>query len=192
MNFWNKLKDWFKEEEQSSPTKPFVKEWLERTEEEKQDLLKWKLSDTCLDFCSLVYDSFSQNENHPYLTFLKSPYSSGFSFNFQKGNYKLRDAQRFMDFLREKVLDLNYIKQMSDYRLYTKNGKTERIERFYQKPRVKLTEKNQMDQLFGNVIIELTIREEEPLNLKFQVNRYSDRNYTESQSFEKLMEGIFL
>ncbi len=192
MNFWNKLKDWFKEEEQSSPTKPFVKEWLERTPEEKVDLLKWKLEDTCLDFCSLVYDSFSQSEKHPYLTFLKSPYSSGFLLDFRKGNYQLRDAQRFMDFLKEKVEHLNYLRQLSDFRLYTRNGKTERIERFYLKPRVKIAENNQVDQLFGNVIIELTIQEKQPLTLKFQVNPYSDRNYTKSQTFEKMIDQIFM
>ena len=58
MNFWNKLKDWFKEEEQSSPTKPFMEEWLERSEQEKEDLQKWKLSENCLKFCDLVYGAF--------------------------------------------------------------------------------------------------------------------------------------
>lgn len=191
MDFWNKLKDWFKEEEQSSPTKPFVEEWLERSDEEKEDLKKWKLSDNCLEFSDLVYGTFLKDEKKSSLTFLKSPYSSGFLIEFKEKQYRLRDVQRFMDFLKEKVLNLNYKRQLSDYRLYTKNNKTERIERFYLKPRLKLLESNQVEQLFGNVIIELTIRDEMPLILKFQVNRYSDRNYTESNTFENLMKALF-
>lgn len=190
-NFWAQVKKWFKEEDASSPTKPFIEEWLERSDEEKQDLIAWKLSDNCLNYCSLVFDSFSEEKNHPALTFLKLPSSSGFIINLKKEETKLRDAQRFMDFLREKVLALNYIRQMSSYRLYTKNGKTERIERFYLKPRLNIVESNQVDQLYGNVIMELTIREEVPLSLKFQVNRYSDRNYTEGRSFKSLMTKVF-
>ena len=191
-NFWKQVKEWFKEADKSSPTKPFIEERLERSETEKVDLQKWKLSDSCLDFCSLIYDSFSENKKHPSLTFLKTPSSSGFIINLKKEEINLRNAQRFMDFLQEKVLALNYKRQNSNYRLYNKNGKTEKIERFYMKPRLKLVGNNQVDQLYGNVMVELTIREEIPLSLKFQVNRYSDRNYTESRTFEKLMEVVFV
>jgi len=43
-NFWKQLKEWFKEEDASSPTKPFIEGRLLRTEAEKEDLKKWKLS----------------------------------------------------------------------------------------------------------------------------------------------------
>lgn len=190
-NFWKQVKGWFKAADESSPTKPFIEERLERSETEQEDLKKWKLSNSCLDLCSLVYDSFLEEKNHPALTFLKLRSSSGFIINLEKEKTSLNDAQRFMDFLREKVLALNYKRQNSNYRLYTKNGKTEKIERFYMKPRLKLVENNRVDQLYGNVIIELTIREEQPLSLKFQVNRYSDRNYTDSRTFGALMEKVF-
>ena len=117
--------------------------------------------------------------------------SSGFIVNLEKENVKLRDAQRFMDFLQEKVLSFNYKRQNSNYRLYTKNNKTEKIERLYMKPRLNVLEDRKVDQLYGNVMIELTIREEKPLRLKFQVNRYSDRNYSDGLTFEQLMEALF-
>jgi len=190
-NFWKQVKGWFKDADESSPTKPFIEEQLERTEAEKEDLKRWKLSDACMDFCSLVYDSFLENKRHSSLTFLKFRSSSGFIINLEKEKAKLRDAQRFMDFLQEKVLSFNYKRQNSNYRLYTKNNKTEKIERFYMKPRLNVLEDRKVDQLYGNVMIELTIREEKPLKLKFQVNRYSDRNYSDGRTFEQLMEELF-
>ncbi len=190
-NFWKQVKGWFKEVDESSPTKPFIEERLERTEAELEDLKSWKLSNSCLELCSVVYDSFLEEKNHPALTFLKLRSSSGFIIDLEKEKTNLRDAQRFMDFLREKVLALNYKRQNSNYRLYSKNGKTEKIERFYMKPRLNIVESGQVDQLYGNVIIELTIREEVPLSLKFQVNGYSDRNYTDSRTFGALMEKVF-
>ena len=168
-----------------------MEEWLERSEQEKEDLQKWKLSENCLKFCDLVYGAFLKDEQGPFLTFLKTPYSSGFLIEFKENQFALQDVQRFMDFLQEKVLSLNYKRQLSDYRLYTKNNKVERIERFYLKPRLKILTTNKVVQQFGNVIIELTIRAEVPLNLKFQVNKYSDRYFTDSESFEDLMKQIF-
>ncbi len=196
-NFWSQVRGWFKEAEESSPTKPFVEEWLERTKEEKEDFNSWKLGSECLDLCSLVHSNFlryqegERESGDNRITFLSSAKAAGFVFHFPKGEYTLREAQRFMDFLKWKVSGLNYVSQLSDYRLYAKRGKSERIERFYLKPRLALNEQNRVDQMYGNIIIELTIRDEVPIHLKLQSNRYSDRNYVDAYSFEELMQSIF-
>ena len=197
-NFWSQVKGWFKDAEQSSASKPFVKEWLERSEDEKKDLELWKLSESCLELTSLVasgYNDFKEDNSKfipKRLTFLSSAKAAGFVLYFPKGKSELREAQRFMDFLKWKVGNLNYISQLSDYRMYVKNGNSERIERFYLKPRLLLNAQNQVDQKFGNILIELTIRDEKPVQLKLQSNRYSDRNYVDADSFQDLMDRIFM
>lgn len=195
-NFWKQLKQWFAEEAESSPSKPFVREWLERTEKEEKDLFSWQLGMAALEINGLVFSQFksfleSKKNGHNVVFFLKNRSSGGFMFYFSQTEYSLRDARRFMDFLNKKVKENSYKTQVADYRLYTKNDLPERLERFYLKPKLLPPIDGKAQQLFGNILIELIIREEQPKQLKFMATTYTDHKFTEGKPFEELMELIF-
>ena len=195
-NFWKQVKNWFNEEAESSPTKPFVQEWLERTDEEETDLFSWQLGMSALELNSLVFSEFkafkeSRKNTHKLVYFLKNQSSNGFMFYFNETDYSLRDAQRFMDFLNKKIKENSYKTHVADCKLYTKNNHPERLERFYLKPRIMPPIDGKAQQLFGNILIELVIREEKPRQLKFQATTYTDHKFIEGKSFEELMNLIF-
>jgi len=195
-NFWSEIKNWFKEEEQSSPTKPFVQEWLDRSEEEEKDLFSWKLGMQALEINGLVYSNFQDFQStgkngHKLVYFLKNQSSGGFMFYFSETDYSLRDARRFMDFLGTKIKDSGYKTQVSDYRLYTKNNHPERLERFYLKPRLMEPIDGKAQQLFGNISIELIIRDDKPRQLKFMATTYTDYQFVDGKTFEELMNWVF-
>jgi len=196
INFWKQVKSWFNEEAVSSPTKPFVQEWLDRTEEEEKDLFSWQLSMSALELNSLVLSQFkefnkSKKNSHKLVYFLKNQSSGGFMLYFSKTDYSLRDAQRFMDFLNMKIKGNGYKTQVADYKLYTKNDHPERLERFYLKPKLMPAIDGKAQQLFGNILIELIIRDEKPRQLKFQATTYTDYQFVEGKSFEELMNLLF-
>lgn len=195
-DFWKQIKNWFNEEAESSPTKPFVQEWLDRTDEEEKDLFIWQLGMAALEINSLVYAQFqnfqeSKKNAHKLVYFLKNQSSGGFMFYFGETDYLLRDAQRFMDFLNKKIKDNGYKTHVADYKLYTKNNHPERLERFYLKPKLMPTIDGKAQQLFGNILIELIIRDDKPRQLKFQATTYTDHQFVEGKSFEELMNLIF-
>ncbi len=191
-SIWQQLKDLFQSAEASSPSQPALHTLIERSAAEQQDYNFWKATLVCsrlVDWVHAQYaltavDSSAVDEG---MDFLNTPSSKGFVVHFFKTQYSRRDATHFFDFLKERVTEnLNYRKQISDSRTYNRPNWVESTERHYLKPRINFATVPH-NQQYGNILIELILRDEKPYQLKFQATNYNDKQFTIAHDFKDLM-----
>ncbi len=121
------------------------------------------------------------------LDFLDTPSMKGFVIHASIGGYDLKELRHLLDYLKERVLTIDYKTYVSDRRIYNRDGKNEMVERHYLKPKVKVTENEQITQKYGNIRIELKCQNDVPINLKFSATGYHDRLFEEAEDFRVLM-----
>ncbi len=200
MDLWKYVKDLFKEEAESNKLKPFIQEPLERSEGEEEDYELWKKTLSkrrLLDWLNTQYASFilsGESEIDRTIDFLNIPSSKGFVIHYDRQLHNHKDFLHLFDYLKERVLTMNYKKYMSDVRTYnqTRNNQNyvESIQRHYLKPRFVVKADNTFDQLYGNIKIELLIRNDVIKNLQFSATHYNDRNFAAADTFNDLMREL--
>lgn len=192
---WEYFQGLFRKAATSSPSNPFLHALIERNEEEKLDYEHWKNTLVRRRLQDWLSDQFAIFKVLPEdideaLDFLDTPSSKGFAIHFHKTQYSRRDTLHFMDFLKEQVLKLEYRTQISDTRTYEKGEWVETIERHYLKPQPMADNPGKLRQRFGNITIELTLRNDKPLLLKFIATVYKDHLFEEGEAFHLLLQAI--
>ncbi len=198
---WNYFKNLFQEAEKSSAQQPLIHELIERTAEEKAEYEQWKKMLVCRRLCSWLNDQYASYLVDPEdldeaIYFLETPSAKGFVIYFRNTQYSRRDCTFLLDYLKERVLALNYRTYVSDTRTYTNDQWVENLQRHYLKPRIhgqvksQAEQKTLLPQYFGNITIELMSRNEQVWNLKFSAVSYRDRMYQEVQEFKDLMTEL--
>jgi len=198
-NFWNKIKKLFSDSEQSSPSQPAIRQMIERSEEEKADYVQWKktaASRRLLDWLNDQYIQFKRQTNNidEAIDFLNTPSSKGFVVHFYQTRYSPREIIHFFDFLKEKVLTLNYSSYVSDSRTYNRPKWVETVQRHYLKPKIlrQAAEQKKTDQQFGNITIELLLRNDKIYQLKFRATTYQDHKFMKAKDFPELMQSLMV
>ncbi|MCO6489752.1 MAG: hypothetical protein J5I98_15155 [Phaeodactylibacter sp.] len=198
-NLWNYFKNLFQKAEESSPSQPLIHEMISRPDEDKADYERWKKTLVCrrlMDWLNAQYAIYltAPRAIDEAIDFLDTPSSKGFVIHFHQTRYSKRDATHFFDFLKEKVLALEYRSQISDLRTYNRADWVETIQRHYLKPGPRIRKTPQDDgrflQKYGNITIELELRDDQVFNLRFRATSYKDSLFKEAREFEELMEGI--
>ena len=195
-DFWKKIKNLFSSVEESSSSNPAVHQLIERSEEELNQYENWKNSLSqrrLMDWLNNEYITYltSPDQVDRSITFLNSTSSKGFVIFFSRTNYNLDEITFLFDLLKEKVLTLPYRTYVSDYRTYMKNDKVETIQRHYLKPSLKLKIAGEKaGQAYGNIKIELLLRNEKVVNLKFSATSYQDHQFKDASDFDELMRKI--
>jgi hypothetical protein len=192
---WEYFMSLFKQSEESSPSRPLLREPLVRTEEEKADYLHWRETLVCRRLVDWLRDQYAIYQVLPDdvdegIDFLDHPSSKGFVVHFHKTNYSARDLRHFLEYLRECTLALNYRSQMADLRSYEHGSGVETSERYYLKPRPNFQSEGPYNQSFGNVMIEVIFRNEQPYHLRFSATSYQDRLYTKPLEFREMMVQV--
>lgn len=194
-DIWAYFKGLFQKAETSSPSQPLIHEMITRSEDEKVDYEFWKSTLVCkrlLNWLNEQYVLYQTNaeRSDQAIDFLNTPSSKGFVVYFDQTRYSDRDIVHFFDFLKEKVLRLNYRTQISDVRSYERPKWVESVQRHYLKPRPGQNDKGQFRQQFGNIMIELTSQNDQFHHLKFRANTYKDYKFEEAQEFEQLLKEV--
>ncbi len=198
-NLWNYFRNLFNKAEESSPSQPLIHEVISRNETEREDYEHWKRTLVCrrlLDWLGGQYAIYrvAPDGIDEAIDFLDTPSSKGFVVHLNKTRYSKRDATHFFDFLKEKVLALEYRSQISDLRTYNRPEWVETIQRHYLKPGPRIRKETQDDgrflQKYGNITIELELRNEQVFNLRFRATSYKDSLFKEAREFEELMQQI--
>lgn len=193
---WKQIKSLFSSAEQSSPIRPAVHELIQRSAEEQADYEHWKNTLVCRRLSDWLNQQFAlyqtlPNDTDDAIDFLNTSNMKGFVVFFHQTRYSKRDAVHFLDFLKDKIKQLNYRLQLSDVRTYNRPNWVESIQKHYLKPRTFFEEGKKIDQQFGNISIDLVLRNDRPHYLRFSATIYQDHLYQEAQSFEELMRTIF-
>jgi hypothetical protein len=198
-NLWNFFKNLLPKAEASSPSQPLIHEMIERSEEEKQDYQQWKQTLVLRRLLDWIKDQFAIYQVAPQdidegIDFLDTPSSKGFVVHFNQTRYSRRDATHFMDYLKETVLRQHYRTQISDTRSYNRANWVETIERHYLKPGLKIqttpAASGKFTQKYGNIMIELELRNDQVYNLRFRATSYKDRQFQQAADFGELMQLI--
>mgnify|MGYP000034909287 CR=1 FL=1 len=192
MQIWSYIKGLFREVEESSHTRPYIHETIERSESELQKYEAWKADLARHRLMNSLGDEYATHQIDPSkvdrsLDFLDTPSMKGFVIHASIGAYQLAELRHLLDYLKERVLTANYYVYVSDRRIYNRDGKNEMIERHYLKPKAKVSENELFSQRFGNVRIELKCQNDAPINLKFSATGYSDSLFEEAEDFRILM-----
>jgi hypothetical protein len=194
-DIWDYFKGLFKKAENSSPTQPLLHEMIQRSAEEKEDYEFWKNTLVCQRMLNWLHEQYLIFRVEPdnideAIDFLDTPSSKGVVVYFFKTQYSLRDVTHFFDHLKEQVLQLNYRTQISDLRSYERNDWVETVQRHYLKPRPAQNDQGQSEQQYGNIMIELTLRNDQIFNLKFRATTYRDHKFAVAQDFVQLMQSV--
>lgn len=196
-DIWNYLKGLFSQSEESSPAQPYIHEMIERSEAEREDYARWKETLVCrrlIDWLSDQYAIFKvlPDDVDEAMDFLHTPSSKGFVIHFHKTRYSRRDVTFLLDYLKERVLALDYKTQISDTRTYNRDNWVETIERHYLKPKPDFMREGKFNQKYGNVTIDMSLRNDQPFRLKLQATIYKDHMFKEADAFQDLMQAILL
>jgi hypothetical protein len=198
-SFWDRITALFEATEQSGPATPAVHEMLKRDEEELHDYDRWKQTlarRRLLDWLVDQYATFrSRGRTDGSVSFLDTPSSKGFVIHVHETQYRLDEIRHFFYYLKERILQLNYRTQISDRRIFTRNDWVETQERHYLKPRTRKQREGApgrggLQQQFGNITVELELRDDVPHNLRLRVTTYQDSLYADAESFGALMMAL--
>jgi hypothetical protein len=197
MDIFAYFRSLFQQSRESSPSKPLVHELIVRTEAEKQDYVRWKetlVFKRLRDWLQEQYVLFLHQPEQLAETveFLHTPSSKGFAVFFSKTRYSGREATHFFDFLKERVLDLEYRVQVSDVRSYERPDWVETVQRHYLKPRPQMNEAGKLRQRFGNITIELILRNDRPFQLRLRATAYKDHLFQEPEDFRQLFAALMV
>ena len=195
MNVWDFFKNLFQEAEESSSFKPLIHETIVRDEKELAVYQAWKESlehRRSIDWLNDQYAIWQvlPKEIDESILFLNTPSSKGFAVHFKESFIENHHAVHLFDYLKEKVLTLNYRPQVQDSRTWSDKNAVQTVDRYYLKPRTSKTADGKINQIFGNITIELLHKDNVPFNLKFQATAYNDRLYQPADDFQLLMNGI--
>ena len=203
-DIWDYFRSLFKKAESSSPSQPLIHEVINRSAEEREDYEYWKgtlVRRRLRDWLNDQYAVFrvAPGDIDEALDFLNTPSSKGFVIYFYKTRYSRRDARHFFDYLKEQMTGIGYRPQVSDLRTYHRPEWVETVERHYLKPRPFFSgDKNhqpdkpaeKFDQRYGNVTIELLLRDDQVHHLRFRATTYRDHLFKEAADFKDLMLNL--
>lgn len=192
---WDYIKNIFKEAEESSPSNPAIHEVIERSDEERVQYEQWQgslVKRRLVDWLDNQYAIYrvTPHDIDEAMDFLNTPSAKGFVIHFFKTNYNRQEVTHFFDFLKDQMKALDYKVQISDTRTYNRKDWVETVERHYLKPRPQFEKGKKIDQRFGNVTIELVMRNDQVYQLKLQATSYRDHLYREAEEFRDLMQAI--
>ncbi len=194
---WDYLRGLFQKEAESSPSNPYLHELIERTEAEKAAYNIWKGSLSHRRMMDWLSDQYAiwqvlPQDIDPAIDFLDTPSSKGFAVHLYKNKHPRDEAAHLLDYLKEQMLALGYKPQISDTRTWSQKSWVETVERHYLKPRPAWAGDKKFDQRFGNVTIELSLRNDAPHHLKFRATSYHDHLYAKADDFRDLMQAVLI
>lgn len=195
MDWWEKIKKLMSGSEESSPSQPTIHEVIHRSEDFLSQYENWKEQLTKYRLIDWLNHEYALHISQPNdvdtaLDFLNTPSSKGFVIHVHRTNYNKEEITFLFDYLKEKVLQLGYRTQISDTRTYNRPNWVERTDRHYLKPKPNFEETTKMNQLYGNINIQLVWRNDMAHYLKFSATHYQDHLYKEVYAFEGLMNEL--
>ncbi len=135
-----------------------------------------------------IEGSTGSEESSPGFDFYNLPGAKGFSVYglsaTDPGNYRF-----LMDLFKERLLEMDYRLYSSTIEQKTKIDLPHTAECHYLKPAARSTDKP-MEQLYGNVLIELEIPDGRVKQLKLLATHYTGYDYRPVRDFDELMVNL--
>jgi hypothetical protein len=132
---------------------------------------------------------FSTNSE---ISFFNNGKSSGFALHLKEVSWSQQTCLEFLKHLSFIMKKAGYILQLSDVRTKANIIIEEQIFRIYLKPSARISTGNKSVQLYGNIVGELILKNEQLQLLRVILNTYQDSNFHEAGYFGEFLESLFL
>ncbi|GAB4466917.1 MAG: hypothetical protein OHK0057_06000 [Thermoflexibacter sp.] len=182
---------------------PLVEEEIKRSEAYRKAYFRWVNEKDFRWLTQKIREGYAlKKQNEPYdiqVHILNSTGAKGFAVTHSPLMAE-KDLQFLFDYLKDKLLNMDYRLYTSDRRTFDHTNHVESIEKHYLKPintKVQSIEENNspqnkaiFDQRYGNILIEYITIDEKPSFLRFMTHYYSDFLYTPVLSFDELFDTL--
>ncbi len=122
---------------------------------------------------------------------LQMPQANGFAVSYSS-LVSPKVFQYFFDFLKDRVLNMNYYLANADKKMIDKGDYVESVEKYYLKPNFDAQNiQEPFEQRYGNVAIDYILINDVPSYIKLTASIYSDRLFTKARPFDELVHHIF-
>lgn len=194
-DFFNQLKQrLFPDKSEQGVDLPMVTEPLTRSEKFQSNYEKWLGSSrqgAMLDMLKRQWTAAGKaGFSNPAFQVYHSPQSNGFYFN--KGlPFQDEEFRYLLDRFQGIVQNLGYRNQLAERRYSDHPRGVHCMERYYLKPELGTSFDPPLNQIYGNVHLELILLNDEVSYLKLMAHVYQDRNYQKALPFEDLVKHLF-
>lgn len=165
---------------------------LVRSEKEVKRFEQWLLDEKHHTLIDKIHHAYHLKltdikDNIPVVLF-RSPYANGFAI---RNNDEIRDKgfPMLLEYFKMKILELGYRQAGSDKKLSAIDSAVITVEKYYLKPPMQV--EPPIDQLYGNIALELHYFNDIPNYMKLTASIYSDRMYQPHLDFSEMVEKLF-
>ncbi|NIK74200.1 hypothetical protein FHS56_001713 [Thermonema lapsum] len=199
MSFWDKFLRRLLGESQeegntaSSNKQALVHDVLRRSPSFKQQYFQWVNEGKFADPLRRIYEAYWLKRQNVAMSWeiqlLQMPYANGFALAFPSHELGQTDFIFLFEYLKDRVLSLNYRLADASYKMYDRGERVETLEQYYLKPRVQWgTQDGVYQQEFGNITLELTRFDDLPAYFKVVASIYAGRQYSQARHFDEFIE----
>ncbi len=187
MNNWLTQLQQFWSSAQKTPLQAPVHEVLKRNERFLSAYALWD-NKPVIEALRKAYQREILGEKSTAFTRIDGPTAAG--IQWQKPDILSNaDFDFLLEHTKDLLLTLGYVQHQADRRLFNREKAVEEVHRYYLKARISAEAMTQqMQQRWGNILLEVSREDGRVKSLKIQLNRYNDRSYSEADSFDSLME----
>jgi hypothetical protein len=169
---------------------PFISEVLTRRNSFRTEYEQWTIGRKKI-VRKIALALAGKNDDDFRAELMRSSHANGFVIFFDDA-FVQNDFIFFFEFLREKIIGLNYKQSLADRKFYVRDEYVESIERYYLKPNISPTDDSTpAAQLYGNALLELIFIDDKPLYIKVLLTSYSGFHYQKTLDFEDFLHQIF-
>jgi len=154
----------------------------------------WKATNECEDTTREFFRQYElrkyYSDHQAFASLYSTEKANGVHFAYSK-DFTPRQFEFLFDLIQERTIALEYISYVSDRMIYEKPEFIETVEKHYLKPNFRINTGSKAHQLYGNILIEHVLIDENPSYLKILSTTYSDSNYHDPLPFEEFLKKIF-
>lgn len=174
---------------------PFLHEVFEFDKTTTEEFEKWRDSSRRFEISDWIKNQYKiyglqMEEMDECIDFLNTPSAKGFVIYMNNCDYSLRELKFYSVYLKSRITLLGYVNYLSDIRSMQRGSCRETIYRHYLKPSIKDQNGAKSDQLYGNINVELLLKNESPLHFRFCATTYNDHKFKAPKSFDELLEKL--
>lgn len=169
-----------------------IHEVLKRSPKFSRSYDQWKSSGMCDKERNAIFKSYhfklSNLKTSVDIEIYHSPYANGLII-YPHADKEPVSFEFLMEYIREILEKDGYRLVHADRKMMERGKQVTSLEKYYLKP--PLSAMTPTDQIFGNVVLELSFVNYVPSKFKMMANIYSDRLYNEPRAFEDLIALLF-
>jgi len=186
-----------KKETNTVKSEPFLREELKRSSSDKIAYSFWAQSTEKEQVIAFISEqlNITENQNAALFRTIDSGTTKGFMLRYLDKTESLH-FQHLFDYFKDQIKELQYTVYTSDVRTFDRAEFVERIERHYLKPSWRVlntkavNDSGKMNQLYGNITIELVKHNDQPQYIKFVCQHYVDSKFSIPLPYSNLMHHI--